>query len=221
MKMTATFNDSLSNEVRLEIVDDSGESMVKSVFYRDFARALSEASEDVGGSKVRLGAMPRGFFDGVIDGVEKDTFSCVLIQPAQVLPVMYYGKTFLEPYPPLLFALSVVGGRLNRSRVYALDKDKPREDSKVYRYPYGNVHSDGAVCWGNVKHDRYESLKQMDQVVATFYGSETNDDLWKAPNTEITTLREMYEHLQGKEEFPLELLRGAGFTLGDLLTKFL
>lgn len=223
MEMTARFTDKLSNEVKVQVFHDDGECISKSIYFRDFVKLLSKSMVDEGGSgNLRLGKLPKGYYDGSIDPFKPDTFSCIVTRPAQVLPLQYYDSVFRVPYPALVFAFHSEGGNITASRCFAVLDENVKDDTALYHYPFGNVYEeDGHICWGNINLSEFDTLKSIDRLVALFNGSESNSDLYRGYNSGFKALRSMLEELQKRTAFPAEWLAETGQTVGDVVRMFL
>lgn len=201
MKFTASFDDSL-DFVDLVIEKDNGMVEQKRIVYEEFFNILSLATIETSNG-VPVGRLPKGFYDGVIQG-DALNFSLVVVLPAEVRPINYFGDLFMVPFPALAFQFTVDAGNLTVSKLYALDTSLPNPESVLYHYPFGNVYSDGKICWGMNVLNKLPSKQAIDTVVAAFFSAETNDDLYI--NSKYKTQRALIESLKGKQTFPRKLL---------------
>jgi hypothetical protein len=91
--------------------------------------------------------------------------------------------------------LSLSFGSMNLSMLHAGTK---------YRYPFPNVHSDGAICWGSVRLPNYINLGNISGAslyVAAFREANFNTDLTPSLRR-FSGLTEYFQALSGAAEFP-------------------
>lgn len=213
MNVTAKFSTDDLSAVSLSIAKDNGLVEEKMVSFTDF-KAVLDASA-IAGDSVRIGHLPKGFYDGTVSATNPLTFRTAIVVPAEVRPLMCYGETFLVPFPTLLFTFRVRNGFINRSCVYAVADKTVTDRSILYEYPYGNVYEDGHICWGGNALGRVPSCKALDKIVSLFFGSETNDDLYR--NDEYPMQRALIMHVMKKKTFPKSLLKSKGLSVSGVL----
>lgn len=216
-RMSTDSFDVVSVEIQKE-----GELVQKELMIKDFAAILNAAV--VSESQLRLGKMPRGYYNASIDPNRTDTFQCVVVVPAGKRLIQYFDTIYEIPYPASVFHFSSVEGCLKRSRVYFVNTDEPDDSTTLYQYCFGNVASDtGEICWGQNLLPELDGLKSCDQLVALFFGSPCNDDYYSysrfhagAPEY-CKVQRALYEHLSGCDKFPFEILANTSRRMVDLL----
>lgn len=96
----------------------------------------------------------------------------------------------------------------------------------LYRFPFGNVGSNGLVCWGTVQMPTVSSLSELSIVPELLLGSKFNGDLGAGsfmefehpdnPNVRIFQIAHLMRYLDGKDSFPYEILVRNGI-LKDVL----
>lgn len=224
MKAQFTIDEESPEKVQVEFIDSSGNVAVrkrKSILYDHFVSIL-QGCTTMKEEMLHVGQLPIGYLDGVI-GLE--SFICAVTVEGGIKPLQYYNDNYMIPFPKLLFIAKCSKGILKSSAVYAIKDEKVTGDSKLFHYPYGNVYDKGAICWGsNTIHDVFH-LKDMERIISLFFGSSTNDDLWKVgvnvivkDNSQILQ-RGLLEYLKGQEQFPEEMLVTYGLTVHDVLVQ--
>lgn len=203
MKITAVFEGSneMLNEVSVHITDEKGIETRKVLHMSEFLGILEDCA--TGSEMLHIGELPEGFYDGAISQ-EETTFRLAVLVPAGVRPLNYFGDMYMVPFPALMFTFVVTGGSITRSKVFALDTDVPNDKSVVYHYPYGNVYGEGKICWGTNHLERISKKKDINSVVALFFGSETNNDLFRTGK--YPTQRMLLEEMKTAKTFPRECL---------------
>lgn len=161
-----------------------------------------------------LGEIPEGYVSANFS--DSKNYKVVLRIKALSCPVQFMGKLYRSiPYPELCFVMKYNAGKLNESRVYAIQYNKT-----LCHYPYGNVYDDGKICWGRYQHPAVNSLKDSENAARKFYELATNNDLWSNSyvNYKVGVLSNMYDLLDGKESFPPEwLVPIPGMSIEELL----
>lgn len=156
--------------VHVEIQSADGEMTQKGISLEDFRSAINNAVEN--SQKVRIGRLPRGYYDGSIDAMDPHTFQCVVVVPAGTKAVSYYDTAYEVPYPPTVFLFNVEAGRLNGSRAFFVKSNTPDSDAVLYQYCFGNVNSDsgsvGNICWGGNILPDLSCMEDINQLVALF-----------------------------------------------------
>lgn len=222
LSWTAKMKQDNCDVVSVELLYDDGECMQKNISFGDFRRVINEATDT--SDQIRIGKLPHGFYDGSLDVLDPKTFTVVVVVPSGMRTVAYFDTVYDIPYPATVFRFDVVNGRLNRSNAFFAKKDAPADGDVLYQYCFGNVSSNlGGICWGGNQLPALASMKDVDRLVALFFGSPCNDDYYSysrfasgAPEY-CKTQRALYEHLKGCESFPLEILAETTYTMKDLL----
>lgn len=196
---------------------EDGTVTKKKVSAKELAYSLSAATTN---EYIHIGRMPKGYYDSRIDATGKDCFDIVLTTDAGIYPVQYLNEPpKLIPFPKLAFRFSFMNGQLKDSLCFALKTGSP----VLYHYPFGNVYSNGKICWGGHSFDGITKLHHSEQVARKFYELATNDDLWSSTyvHGHAPILSAVYNELAGMETFPEEWLfpaSGEG-TIDELLLK--
>ena len=201
-----------SSEARVTLTDKDGLKNHKTVMVDNLISTLTSSF------KFSTGLLPVNtrFFSGTVSdyliGIES---------PARVrrfLKSTYFTQNNLPkelkiPFPSCLFVFDVRGGKINKTKVFALKGPIARESDTVCRFPFGNTYHDGKVCWGRNTMPAISNLTSLTQVVATFYDAPFNGDLFDAATIKKPhdvsnhfTFWDMLKYLNGKELFPQEML---------------
>lgn len=174
---------------------------------------------------VKVEKMPRTP-QGMIDlwyGQDTD-FTVTIFVPRDLRPTAYLkeGNERMIPYPNLLFVFKVAGGNIADSKVFAVKVPRARaitDDTELYRFPYGNVWTDGGkICWGgNASVVRHKGLSDMEEVVAAFFNATMNNDLYNEHGlrgggnvTLELSLEELLDKMAKEDVFPDKLLVSTG-----------
>lgn len=206
MEMLAKIYGNNSQLVEVEITGDNGEVQRKVITFSDFVSGLTESNVQ-GDDYITIGALPQGYVNGKRSTTCDTTFKCLIRVPKGKKVFMYYDSTYVIPFPQLVFEIEVTCGAVTKSNCFAL---RDGEDL-LSHYPFGNVFSEGRICWGSTQLPKINKMCELDQIVALFFGSVTNDDLYQAGATvakteETITQRGLITSLLNKDEFPQELL---------------
>lgn len=132
----------------------------------------------------------------------------------------YYKDVYKDFYiPNLLFAFTIKNNRIDKSRVFVV-KEKANvitEDTILYRYPFGNVYSDGRICWGTNELPNIKVPTQLKGIPYMFITSPTVDDLYNPINN--LTQRELISDLVNKKINITDVLSVHSYykTYGELL----
>lgn len=223
-KLTAVLEDPFEN-VSMHFLFHNGREERKAVSYSDFIRCFHEAGIERKSWR-RIGPLPDGFYDGVIDGSTDESFKVVLAVPKRQHIMNYYGDSFIIPYPDMVFFLEVNDRQLHKSLVVALDIGKSGEitnDALVCKYPFGNVYGNFGICWGSNILPEVPTLKDTTIIVERFLSSETNMDLYQAPTEypEFQNQRGLIEALVKLDEFPAVFLNQTSMKLKEMILSFL
>ena len=193
--------DSCFREVSVRL-EDKGIVTCKKIPMADFLSLLQNSAAM--GQVMRIGRLPQGYYDGALSPAE-NTFMMAVSIPAAVRPVQYFDTVYVVPFPALMFIFCIATGRINVSKVVALDTDVPQENSIVYHYPFGNVYNDGKICWGNIALPGISNPLELPKAISGFFASETNNDLYEV--VDGRQQRQLLEELSNADAFPKRYLR--------------
>ena len=195
-------------------------SYAKTVSVKDLIAILNGCKEE--SVKVeRLPRTPQGMVD-LWYGQDSD-FTVTIFVPRDLRPTAYLKaeNERMIPYPNLLFIFKVASGNIADSKVFAIKAPRARaitDETALYRFPYGNVWSNGKICWGgNSNVVRHKALNDMEEVVAAFFNATMNNDLYIGDGlhgggnvTLKLSLEELLNKMAEEDVFPDELLVSAG-----------
>lgn len=97
-------------------------------------------------------------------------------------------------------------GRLTRiNQMTYVSRDMPN----LYQWPFANVSGAGGVCYGSNNIRKIERLSDLDILPILFFDSPMNSDYYTPHRTTLgkATIRELLDTLNGKKEFPYEILQ--------------
>jgi hypothetical protein len=207
--------------VEVELQKEDGEMKRKLISFSAFKELINDRfCKD---TMFTIGKLPHGYYDGKVSVMNKETFSCTVIVPSGMRMIQYYDTPYEIPYPAMAVSMYVTEGRLTKSSVFFLDTDTPNDMSKLFGYVFGNVSSNGQICWGTNVLPPLHSMEDLNLLIPLFFGCPCNDDYYSYSRFAVNapeyckTQRALYEDLQTKELFPLNILRATGGTVGKLL----
>lgn len=176
---------------------------------------------------IAVGKIPFGYYDAQISE-EQGKFCADMVA---VLPagkqMMRYEDTFYDvSIPSLVFQFEVVREKIANTNVYAIKDETPKDRSRLYRYPFGNVSAQGRVCWGGNLLPDIHDLKGLEEAMMLFIQSPCNSDYYRGEEYcghAGLSLRALFEKLKDEETYPdgylVALKKGKkSMTLGDLVS---
>lgn len=167
-RIQANFNEG-DSFVEVMCYSADGSQSRKELTVSDFAAVLTSHT---GARYFNLGKLPSGYYDAAF--ATNDTFKIVLTIPAGRQSTLYFGKPVVVPFPALAFKFNVQGRKLVKTYCFAVG-----DNEQLYRYPFGNVSTDGVVCWGSnqdVLCGNYTTLFDTQLLPIKFIGSDSNSD---------------------------------------------
>ncbi len=217
-RITAVMKRETPEYVFLELAKKEKEIIQKKILFKNFVKLLENSSE-ISEKSITIGKLPYGYYNGSIC---EDGFKVIVSIPSKVFLFQYYEDAYVIPFPRLVFYFSYQDGKMITAKCFAAKDEVLMDQSKLYHYPFGNVYSDGKICFGGNSIPKCFSLSEIDEVIKIFYGTPSNNDLWctKYCKDKYTGLRVLIEELSGKEFFPEETLLECHKTVGDLLKEY-
>lgn len=206
-QICATFCDDNSQAVNVTIKENGSSRRIR-ISMESFVESILESAKAEENFQC-LGAMPPGYVTGSISPSCLQKKKVVLQLPAEIRPILYYGKLYNIPFPSIVFLFETGKNRnVVNSYCFAADTDPLTQESTLYEYPFGNVYSNASICWGNISLPEIDSFSEFKKLIPLFFGAETNDDLWLSDITKsgAKTQRELIEMLSEKKVFPKEWL---------------
>lgn len=216
------FSGRYSNAAKVDIIKKNGTISTKYVDVGALVQALLDSKK--GEIQYhRIGALPQGFYDGMILRDDQGEISGKILVTASKRKtfIMFENTRYEACCPAFLFSFTVAKGRIGDTKVFAIKGTNWNQDTKLYNCPLGNVNTyDNRVCWGSNSLPSIDSLHKLDVAVSMFYDSPYNNDhfrpgvsiKWKCDN-----LREVLKRLEKLKEFPERLLVPSGIKIKDLL----
>ena len=122
--------------------------------------------------------------NGVAFGAMGNKVLTLFVTPTKQRTISYAGvptRQFLVNLPPMLYAVCMTGGRFSNAKIYIINPVQVNKlsitgtNNTLATFPYGNVYSDGRVCWGSTK---VSEITRPQDVEEAFFGSTFNGDLW-------------------------------------------
>lgn len=207
--------------VKVERFFDDGSQDEKGIDFLDLIGILSEST--FGSHYLNLGELPGGYLRGAIDVGDLSSF-LVAIQLApekRILP--FFGEEHIVPFPELLFLFKVVKGRTVKSEVYALTNKKG--EKVIAKYPFGNVHDGGSICWGRNVLPHLDKIKDTEKLIGLFLGSSTNNDLYSVGKNviqkkEFVNQKGLILEAEKKSKFPHSWLVATRITMKSRVNQF-
>lgn len=190
---------------RVTIQEQNGKKRSRVITVESLIKALtnSVANKVV---KVPVGKMPFGYYDAALG--EDQGMLCaevVTVLPAGRQIVQYEETRYDVCLPSLVFYFDISQGRISSTYVYVMKDEVPTDNSRLYRYPFGNVDTSGRVCWGRNVLPDISGLKSLEEVMTLFVQSPSNNDYYRGKeycNHKDFTLRQLFEMLKDEENYP-------------------
>lgn len=215
--------DRLGNALmNVSYTDVDGMTTEKTLSLDDYLMILGNSTFSNRNSCVRIGVLPFHYYDGSISTEDAATFNVILFYKEEKRAVSFGGKHWFVPFPAMVFHFKVLKGNLQWKNCYAVTSDDVNPDMSLMQYPFGNVSAAGAICMGNIQSGRIENICQIEDVVADFFMSETDNDYYASKNSTGLKQEQLLEKLSKLEHFPIEWLApssGGCSTLLDLSNK--
>lgn len=224
--ITATIGTKTPTVASVSLLYEGGATKSRKMHLSDFVRLLKNATEnEIVDFKANRFKVPKELVE--LSYIDSNNFHGLFLIPGQVFFVTYCNKKYPVPYPPLLFSIRVVNGKVNKTNVFAVkeeDKDKLGDDTMLYNFPFGNVYQDGSICWGGNVLPQINGLSEvLKGVIHLFYSAETNADLWNSKRVNIESIKgcnpilsSVYDVLSSMDTFPLEALVPSTYKMANL-----
>ena len=148
----------------------------------------------------------------------------VIWNPELRADVIYQDVEYRDfPIPRLVFGLRVLGnGKVAECRIGVVADENPTEDTRMYAYPFSNVHPDGKVCTGNNVLPRYKKISAMRNFPRYLLGLPDNDDMFSVDRNKMgLSHKDLMEHLKDKDPayYYTDILVPNSCTLGDFISR--
>ena len=199
----------------------------KSVTVESFAMALNSSIKERPRKKITfsMGKIPPNTYSLALKTTQQGAVSGIdawFYFPGRVREFRYTandagelvkgGKEYRTqiPYPNLLFHATAKdsGSSLSSGTlyVYAYKGEYLHDETRLYRYPFGNVHTDAHVCMGGYSV-QVHGLTDLYMYVNQFFLMGTNHDLYSA-STNCSGMKQsdFIKMLEKEKEFPNDKL---------------
>lgn len=136
--------------------------------------------------------------------------------------VIYQNKEYLDfPIPRLVFGVRMLGdGRIADCSIGVVADETPTPDTRMFYYPFSNVHDRGKVCTGNNVLPRYKRPSSLKYFPRYLLGLPDNDDYYDKQHNRLELAHgDLLEHLKEKEPayYYSDVLIPNGKTLDDFI----
>lgn len=183
---------------KVQLNQSDGQIVVKTLDYDTYLSILMKSTKKK--PYIHLGELPAGYKEAAY--MDQDTYKVFLCAPAQKRLMVYRGGHYWIPFPGCLFFLEVNRGAVCTKCVYSYVDEVVGDDTKLYRYPFGNVSENGNICMGNISIKKMK-LSESGEFMELFFTGETSDDYYDKRNIKPDySLTQMIQKLEKMEEFP-------------------
>lgn len=225
--MNEAFNQANCCEcAKVTITGEYGKKKSRIVTVESIMKAM-QAAMLIKRTSMAVGKIPFGYYDAQISEEQgKFCADMVAVLPAGKQMMRYENTLYDVSIPSLVFRFEVVREKIVQTDVYAMKDETPKDKSRLYRYPFGNVSMTGRVCWGGNRLPDILDLKGLEEAMMLFIQSPCNSDYFKGKeycgHAELS-LRELFEKLKDEEAYPDDYLVALkngrkNVTLGDLVS---
>ena len=205
--------------IRLEFLED-GQKRTKVVS----ADTLTECiKRSLTGIRVTTGLLPTNAVSVAIDSDNGYRYA-VMELPEEQATVTYMKTEYPDfPLPRLLFGFRIEdSGRISGINIGVPDLGKLTPNTRMFFYPFSNVHSDDRVCTGNNVLPRYRKISALKNFPRYLLGLPDNDDMYDREHNRLKLSHgELLEHLKDKDPtyYYTDILVSNGKTLGDFISR--
>ncbi|MBO8160585.1 MAG: hypothetical protein H0Z24_03020 [Thermosipho sp. (in: Bacteria)] len=204
----------ISNEGNVTRKNKIGPAEFLAVIQETFQETYGELGRKFG---VKTPVLPQGTV-AYKESVNNEKYAVALLVSGKKRWTAYFKDRFQVPYPNLIFFLEVESEKITNSTVVAVKDTVINRETQLFHYPFSNVYSNTKICWGTIGLGDFKikEPRQLEMVPELFFGAENNNDLYvnKKP------LRQLFEELETKEVFPIELLRPIGIDFQSYFDSF-
>jgi hypothetical protein len=203
-----------------------GGKQIKIIDPEDFASAMANQS------KVETGLLPANARYFASNG----QLSTIILETKPHVRKLYILREHLDvPIPGCLMQVTTVNEKSSNksiSQTYFHCYTDPvlSRNTELYRFPFGNVFSDGRICWGSVVLPKLAELYQLGALPELFLNTTFNGHIdtgifnpfsKEVGDVTVTINRgiQLAKHLATTQAatFPNDVLRKAGYTLGEFI----
>ena len=197
----------------------NGETATKTLTFDDYCSWLLGAKKEAT-TYCHLPRRSNYYLDGMTTN-EEGTFKVILYVPAGKHQMVNNTYDFADiiPYPALLFKLSFVKGVCQLKECFAVvdEKESINDSTILYRYPYGNVSSNGDICMGNIAV-KCKALEEADFFPEEFFLGVDAGHYYqpKVMTSKNWNQGKLMAEASKKEVFPKNWLQKNGMTYKDI-----
>lgn len=167
------------------------------IFFETFADTYKTADYDY-----ETPLLPKGTVGFKADH-DLSKFAAAILVCAERRRIVYFNDVFEVPHPDLIFFFKVKNRKVLDSRVFAVKSELIEKDAELCCFPFGNVYSDGTICWGSNTLPDIDKPLKLEQLPYLFFDSPYNGDLYRGEKPFRMYLKE----LEKMPVFPAETLR--------------
>lgn len=206
--------------MKVSVTDEHGMLTEKTLAMDDYISLLTGSTFQKMSKMLRIGTLPEHYYDGSLSAND-DGFRVILHYPACKRAISFGGKHWFVPFPNLIFFFQVKNGAVTQKYCFAVPTADITSETPLFRYPFGNVGSDGGICFGNISL-KIGSIQHIEEACNAFFESVTNNDYY----TEIAGMKQekLLKKLSKLDVYPNEWLLGTSeyepcSTISDLEKK--
>jgi len=188
--------------------DQAGRKVIKNVSIDDFVNSITK---DI---VRRTGILSRGVREVFSYG---DNEVITIEVPPRIRDIIFsedkIQKKYSVPFPSLVFAFWLKSNMVQESWCFATKDPIYKGDAELHYFPYGNVHNDGKICWGDTSFlgkNKYSS-SNISSIVTRFlqapFNRDLSDGVFNSPKRGVNSVLSLLQHLDGAHKFPKEILR--------------
>ena len=197
---------------KVQLQQDNGNVEVKTLDYETYLSILTKSVRK--DAYIHIGELPTGYQEAAYAGPE--TYKVFLSAAAQKRLMVYQGGHYWIPFPGCLFYLEVKKGAVCEKKIYCYTDEALRDESRLFRYPFGNVSVNGSICMGNIGTKRL-SFGEAGDFMELFFSGETNNDHYgKDHILPEYSLSKLIQMLEKKRAFPKRWLVETGQTYASV-----
>lgn len=176
-----------TEDVDVFSVDQKGLLMSKCVSLKDFTSAMSTSTKSVNVMNMEGFALGANI---VKFRASEEGFVYYFLSRKGKYPLNNSGKLIHVHYPNVLFKIVVDSSKhfvssaiftikdedISEVSTFGIDSICINPEAKLYKYPFGNVSSEGVVCWGGNRYSNIETYQSIIEFVYSWYTTSSNGD---------------------------------------------
>jgi len=217
-----TSNTDSNGKLYFNVTVRKGEQEIYKVLnYEALCKFLQSSYREAEIPAIAVGAVPQGYLDSKVSPNNTGTVRILCMGQKrpfyQAVMNRKIPKEWEIVYPSMIFEIEYGPGRVPRGRAFCV-KGAEEEIRKAYysdkgvkpfRYPFGNISSDGHMCMGNIR-TQVPSMADVDVFLEAFWTGVTNTDYLQGEKVAAKADMTQTELLMNcSEGFPEEILMPA------------